>query len=471
MKNVPACLIAICLAAFVCSGCSDIGSPEADSELFSLRTARAAGAGDPPLCAHAVNLIAGRSLDIGTVRCWIKGDSLHILYAAEDGWLLGETQLAVALSRADFPLTNKGNPKIGKFPFKKSFDAPVAEAHYSVDLEEYGLHDAGTLVIAAHAEAVLPSGSGGIEREEGAWAEGERFVRGADAGEGMIERPSAAKGGTTVILEEDLEAGGNWAMYFTADASEIKVNELVINEVFFTGSCASSFYFYDQFVELYNPSSDTLYLDNIIVTRQSQVKDPDMESKDYVLALYAFQLKGTGKQYPIAPGQYAVIAADAVNHKQWCANSPDLSLANPDLSHAPGEPYKLYEAFNALGNDYDTPGVPNFESVMPGKTTDFLINLSHNAVVIAEGGDYPIDEGNYMRIPIDKVIDGVEYVSNPYITTKEMTVRIDAGYAGIGIPKYSAQSAERATAGLDTDNSTFDFVVIPYPTPGLQYAE
>jgi hypothetical protein len=471
MKNVLACLMAICLASFIFSGCGDIGGPAADTELFSLRTARAAGANDPPLCAYEVNLIAGRTLDIGAVRCWIEGNSLHVLYSAEDGWLLGETQLAVALSRADIPLTNNGNPKVGKFPFKKMFDPPVAEVHYSIDLETCGLHDAGTLVIAAHAEAVLPSGSGGIEREEGAWAEGERFVHPADAGAFRLERPSDAKVGNIVILEEDLEAGGNWAMYFTVDACEIKMNELVINEVFFPGSCSSSFYFYDQFVELYNPSSDTLYLDNIIVTRQSQIKDPDMETKGYVSAIYAFQLKGTGRQYPIAPGQHAVIAADAVNHKQWCANSPDLSPANPDLSHAPGEPYKLYEAFNALGNDYDTPGVPNFESVMPGKTTDFLINLSHNAVVIAEGGVYPIDEGNYMRIPLDKVIDGVEYASNPYITTKEMTVRIDAGFAGIGITRYSAMSTERRAPGFDTNDSTFDFVVIPYPTPGLQYGE
>ncbi len=95
--------------------------------------------------------------------------------------------------------------------------------------------------------------------------------------------------------------------------------------------------------------------------------------KDYVSAIYAYPAQrdaGEG-QYPIAPGQHAVIAADAVNHKQWCVNSPDLSLANPDLSHAPGEPYRLFETFNALGSDYDTPGVPNFENIMPGKTIGF----------------------------------------------------------------------------------------------------
>ncbi len=249
----------------------------------------------------------------------------------------------------------------------------------------------------------------------------------------------------------------------------VSVSNLMISEVHFAGSCASSFYFYDQYVELYNAAAETLYLDNVIVTRQAQVKDPEMEQKDYVSAIYAFQLKGTGKQWPIAPGKYVVIAADAVNHTQWCKNAADLSPANPYLSRAPGEPHKLYECFNALGNDYDVPGVPNFENIHPARTVDFLINLSHNAVVIAEGGDYPIDENNYMRIPIEKVIDGVEYNSNP-MYSKEMTVRVDAGFAGIGITKYSGQSTERREEGLDTNNSTFDFVNLPRPTPGYFHA-
>ena len=162
-------------------------------------------------------------------------------------------------------------------------------------------------------------------------------------------------------------------------------SNLVISEVYYAGSCASSYYFYDQYVELYNAAAETTYLDNIIVTRQLNAQDPEMEQKDYVSAVYAFQLKGTGKQYPIAPGQIVVIAADAVNHKLYCSNAADLSHAD-------------YECFNALGNDYDVPGIPNFESIMPGRTTDFLISLSHNAVVIAEGGDYPIDEEGHLRI-------------------------------------------------------------------------
>jgi hypothetical protein len=37
----------------------------------------------------------------------------------------------------------------------------------------------------------------------------------------------------------------------------ISVSNLMISEVFYAGSCASSFYFYDQYVELYNAAAET----------------------------------------------------------------------------------------------------------------------------------------------------------------------------------------------------------------------
>jgi len=250
----------------------------------------------------------------------------------------------------------------------------------------------------------------------------------------------------------DLKLAGEETVSDTILAKTVSVSNLMINEVFYAGSCASSYYFYDQYVELYNSSSDTLYLDNVIVTRQLGTIDPDMESKDYVRAIYAFQLHGTGRQWPIAPGRFVVIAADAVNHRAYCAASPDLSTAD-------------YECFNAQGNDYDNLLVPNFESIIPGRTTDYLINLVHNAVVIATGEEYTIDENNYMYLPIYTVIDGVEYSANPS-AAKEMTVRIDAGFAGVGVTRYSGTSVERREPGLDTNNSTYDFVNISPMTPG-----
>jgi len=254
----------------------------------------------------------------------------------------------------------------------------------------------------------------------------------------------------------DITIEGNDEVSDTILVKTVSVSNLMINEILFAGSCATTFYFYDQFVELYNAAADTLYLDGIILTRQLGTQDPELETKDYVTAIYAFQFPGTpvtGREYPIYPGQFLVIAADAINHSQWCATAVDLSHAD-------------WETFNPLGADYDNLNVPNVVNAIPGRSTDYLISLGRNAAVIATGEEFTIDENNYMYLPINTVIDGVEWDPNP-THYKTLTVRVDAGYAGIGVVKYSGMSTERREPGLDTNNSTFDFVTIPHATPGF----
>lgn len=244
----------------------------------------------------------------------------------------------------------------------------------------------------------------------------------------------------------------------------VGTSDLLINEVFYCGSDYSSFYFYDQYVELYNSARDTLWLDGMIITRQYQSEFPDQDEVDYVRALYSFQFPGTpgtGRQYPIAPGQFVVVAADAVDHSVWTPKSIDLSVAD-------------WEFFNALGNDYDNPDVPNVISIDPSSRIDYLINVSHGAVVLGSGVEYSFleyGEGKFMAlIPIATVVDGIEYASTTE-ATKELTYRVDAGFAGLGNSKYSGQSTERRELGLDTNDSTFDFVLTSPPTVGYSHVQ
>lgn len=87
---------------------------------------------------------------------------------------------------------------------------------------------------------------------------------------------------------------GDAAVEDTVVISLIRSSDLMINEIYFCGSDASSFYFYGQFCELCNASSDTMYLDGMIITRQrpveADVEDPPL---DYVRAVYAYQFPGT----------------------------------------------------------------------------------------------------------------------------------------------------------------------------------
>ena len=233
---------------------------------------------------------------------------------------------------------------------------------------------------------------------------------------------------------------------------------LVINEIYYCGAPCYLFFF-DQYVELHNAFQDTLYLDGVILTRQLQTRLPDIDTRPDVVATYAYQFPGTpfGKQYPIAPGQFIVIAADALNHKTACKEAVDLSHAD-------------WECFNALASDYDNPNVPNLTNINPSSHVDYLINLVHNAIVIANGSKYGFDDAGHVLIPLATVLDGVEYSTNPSMQ-KELTARVDAGFAGVGVIKYSGMSVERRELGLDTDNSSYDFENLPRPTPGFSHAQ
>jgi hypothetical protein len=254
--------------------------------------------------------------------------------------------------------------------------------------------------------------------------------------------------------------------------SFIPTSPIVINELYYAGCNASSHYWFDQFVELYNTTEDTLYLDGYFVVRGSQaggIFDYDPTQTDFALGYYVYTFPGTRgvtHQCPIAPDSFLVIAADATNHHDfggtWCV----------DLLHAD------YEFFNAAANDFDNPAVPNLKALWSG-TNDFSMSLAHSPVWIATGEEYAYQEHcymsgtstmctTYMHIPLRTIIDGVEYSGDPS-STRYSPPMMDAGFGGIGLTRYSGRSIERKVPGLDSNNSTFDFENVT-PTPGYSHS-
>jgi hypothetical protein len=250
--------------------------------------------------------------------------------------------------------------------------------------------------------------------------------------------------------------------------SFVPVSPIVINEIYYAGCNGSSFYFYDQFVELYNSTNDTLYLDGYIVCRSQQsevLTAAELETVDFALAYYVYQFPGTRgvtRECPIGPGEYLVLASDAVDHHYY-GGALCVDLPNAD-----------YEVFNALKNDFDNPRVDNLVPIT-STGVDFSLNLGHTGVFIATGeeytfAEYPASPGPFVQVPLRTILDAVEYSGTQGTTFRRyLTLRIDAGLGGNGLTRYSGQSIERKVPGFDSNNSSFDFENIGAPTPGYSH--
>ena len=223
---------------------------------------------------------------------------------------------------------------------------------------------------------------------------------------------------------------------------------LKINEIYMVGPPNNFFYCYDQYIELYNSSDETKYLDGMIFCRMSYSinKEP----------IYIFQFPGKpliGREYPVESGEFVILAQDAINHITLEGESVQLP-GSIDLSNADWE-FKDSRDFG----DWDNPNVPNIDNIMVKKIGEFMINLISDVVLLGDGSDVDYLDG----IDVESIVDCVEYSSNPN-HRKDIEVSVDQGFCGIGLAKYSSMSLERIEPGFDTNNSTYDFEIIDAPT-------
>ena len=122
-------------------------------------------------------LFAGRHIEAGTVEVEVVDDNLVVTYNTIDDWGLYEIHLWAGVDVADMPQTRRGNPRIGRFPFKN--ECLYGESSYQVVIPLESLDivcptdPERSYYIAAHA--VVRRGNGCGYQTETAWADGERF--------------------------------------------------------------------------------------------------------------------------------------------------------------------------------------------------------------------------------------------------------------------------------------------------------
>jgi hypothetical protein len=173
-------------------------------------------------------------------------------------------------------------------------------------------------------------------------------------------------------------------------------------------------YDYFGYFELYNNGDTTVFLDGMLWGSGFTIHtdggyscvmtSPYRNDTLGLWARYFHQFPGSGTDYPLAPGQAAVIALDAVDH----------SVAHPSLPDLTGAVFELEGTADA-----DNPAVPNAPEVGPGHrifethgldvscmSGCFLAHAANVAGLVTERLPF-FDGTDWVRIPMESVIDVV----------------------------------------------------------------
>ncbi len=317
--------------------------------------------------------------------------------------------------------------------------------------------------------------------------------------------------GVVIASNEEVRAAGIGQTDVTSAVKNLTIplfvkkfhEDFIIEEVFFTGVKTSDNKNYNssRYFKITNNTNKILFADQLIIGQSEFLttddKNPTPYNKNLSFAVKGVMvLPGNGNQYPVQPGDFIVIADNAINHKQNTSTAYDLH--NADFEFPSTNP--------ALGQ-VDNPSVPNADIIY--SQTNFDMFLMHNrgfeSYVIARfptGEDkitflqkfkydysYQNSAGiitprSAYAIPNSWIIDA-ENNSVPTKFIHTLTAAgIDSGWTSVGATDSDAnrfgKSVRRKTAGtmtngknlyMDTNNSTNDFTkdAVPSLKDGIQH--
>lgn len=190
------------------------------------------------------------------------------------------------------------------------------------------------------------------------------------------------------------------ASYTLSTFASVPTDDLIISEIFFTGTLQTSGNQYngDQYIKLYNNTDHVIYADGLTIfeslflTTQKFNYTPDIINTDVsVKALYT--IPGSGTDVPVQPGGELLIADIAIDHREINSNSFDLSHAD----------FEWYDQSSTPSfTDIDNPLVPNLDKWYCYTLSTWQL---HNRGLVAFG---------IARIGVDKD----EYLANYRYTTE-----------------------------------------------------
>ncbi len=116
-------------------------------------------------------LVAGQTINSGTVSVISDSNFVYVTYTTTNGWLLTQTHLYVG-DCALIPVNNPGNPIPGQFPYT-GVHARVTEVNYAIPRSALGA--LSCVCVAAHAVVVRVDANNNVIQQETAWGKGTRI--------------------------------------------------------------------------------------------------------------------------------------------------------------------------------------------------------------------------------------------------------------------------------------------------------
>ena len=287
-----------------------------------------------------------------------------------------------------------------------------------------------------------------------------------------------------IVLNENTKDGDT----YTINLSHAKLQQLIIKEIYYA-SCKNDDnknYGKDAYMSIYNNSDEVAYLDSLCIgtvypTSSSSTNDlinPDGSLGDEIpIFMMAWQFPGTGKDYPLQPGEETIIAVNAINHVDIASQSVDLS--NIDFAFwdmrltAASTPSQGVEPLKMIGYTQGT----SYSISLPGPAM-VIFKIPTSVAISAQAyGDDPENfldpvkpnaSQKYLMIHKDWVIGGVECVTSASKANKRIPNNIDAGFTyiptsnlGNSVCRKVDEVVDGRTIYMDTNNSSEDFEVVP----------
>ena len=309
--------------------------------------------------------------------------------------------------------------------------------------------------------------------------------------------------GTYKVVVEDAENGA-CTMYGAVDNytlsqknAELKLvvkpifetldKTFVLDELFFNCSSNDGAYdrnYFEEYLTIKNISNQPLYADGLSVAIAADPNDSEAGEmaeylkKDKIVISQLYTIPGKGREHLVQPGQSIVIAHSAVDHSEGGKKAKARNLTGANF-----EIFVPHQYATTVDNPEVDNMIVNFStfqafqwgygggiSIMLVKTKEDATQYCNgNKVTMNNPNAYMTKKQDYVILPTNTIIDGVEISAKGSLVHKTLPNNIDrgavliddtpgmmGGFKGLFVHRKTAEKGYLQ----DTNNSTDDFVVI-----------